>query len=234
MPRLERRQEAEGRLPAITRVDEKQKQTHLTEAGHEQVEQLMLEAGLLREGESLYDPAEHPADASPERGPARACDLQARRRIHRAQRRSDHRRRIHRPHDAGPALVRRPAPGGRGEGRREGARGKPDRRVDHLPELLPPVQETLRHDRHGGHGSPRVHPDLQSRSGRDPDASSDDPQGQRRLRLSHAERQVQGDHRGHRGLRAARAARAGRHHVDRNLGAALRRAAANTASRTKC
>jgi preprotein translocase subunit SecA len=38
-------------------VDEKQRQAHLTEAGHEKVEQLMLEAGLLREGESLYDPA---------------------------------------------------------------------------------------------------------------------------------------------------------------------------------
>jgi preprotein translocase subunit SecA len=38
-------------------VDEKQKQTHLTEAGHEHVEQLMLESGLLREGESLYDPS---------------------------------------------------------------------------------------------------------------------------------------------------------------------------------
>jgi preprotein translocase subunit SecA len=37
-------------------VDEKQRQTHLTEAGHEHVEQLMLESGLLREGESLYDP----------------------------------------------------------------------------------------------------------------------------------------------------------------------------------
>jgi len=36
-------------------VDEKQKQTHLTEAGHETVERLMSEAGLLREGESLYD-----------------------------------------------------------------------------------------------------------------------------------------------------------------------------------
>ena len=30
---------------------------HLAEAGHEHVEQLMLEAGLLREGESLYDTA---------------------------------------------------------------------------------------------------------------------------------------------------------------------------------
>jgi preprotein translocase subunit SecA len=37
-------------------VDEKQKQTHLTESGHETVEGLMAEAGLLREGESLYDP----------------------------------------------------------------------------------------------------------------------------------------------------------------------------------
>ncbi|MFZ9872313.1 MAG: preprotein translocase subunit SecA [Steroidobacteraceae bacterium] len=38
-------------------VDEKQRQVHLTEVGHEKVEALMIEAGLLREGESLYDPA---------------------------------------------------------------------------------------------------------------------------------------------------------------------------------
>ncbi len=38
-------------------VDEKQRQTHLTEAGHQKVEALMIEAGLLRDGESLYDPA---------------------------------------------------------------------------------------------------------------------------------------------------------------------------------
>jgi preprotein translocase subunit SecA len=43
--------------PGDYTVDEKQKQTHLTEAGHEHVEQLMLESGLLREGESLYDPS---------------------------------------------------------------------------------------------------------------------------------------------------------------------------------
>ena len=30
---------------------------HITEDGHERVEELMAEAGLLREGESLYDPA---------------------------------------------------------------------------------------------------------------------------------------------------------------------------------
>jgi preprotein translocase subunit SecA len=44
-------------VPGDYTVDEKQRQTHLTEAGHEVVENLMLESGLLREGESLYDPS---------------------------------------------------------------------------------------------------------------------------------------------------------------------------------
>ena len=38
-------------------VDEKSKQTHLTEQGHERVEQLMTEHGLMAEDESLYDVA---------------------------------------------------------------------------------------------------------------------------------------------------------------------------------
>jgi preprotein translocase subunit SecA len=38
-------------------VDEKQKQATLTEAGHQRVEELFSASGLLREGESLYDPA---------------------------------------------------------------------------------------------------------------------------------------------------------------------------------
>jgi preprotein translocase subunit SecA len=61
VPRLTR-QETQGPQeteegPGDFSVDEKGKQVHLTEAGHERVEQLMLEAGLLREGESLYDTA---------------------------------------------------------------------------------------------------------------------------------------------------------------------------------
>ena len=36
-------------------VDEKAKQAHITEEGHAQVEALMAQAGLLAEGESLYD-----------------------------------------------------------------------------------------------------------------------------------------------------------------------------------
>ena len=62
VPRLRR---AEGPAPKTDEpdpdgdflVDEKQRQVHLTEAGHERVEALMIEAGLLRDGESLYDPS---------------------------------------------------------------------------------------------------------------------------------------------------------------------------------
>jgi hypothetical protein len=74
--------------------------------------------------------------------------VQARRRLHRQQRRGGHHRRVHRPHDAGPALVRRPAPGHRGQGRREDPGGEPDPGLDHLPELFPHVQEAGGHDRH--------------------------------------------------------------------------------------
>jgi preprotein translocase subunit SecA len=39
-------------------VDEKSKQVHLTEAGHESIEEIMRQLGLIGEGESLYD-AQH-------------------------------------------------------------------------------------------------------------------------------------------------------------------------------
>ena len=55
IPRLARQIEEDG--PGDYTIDEKQRQAMLTEAGHETVEALMIEAGLLREGESLYDPA---------------------------------------------------------------------------------------------------------------------------------------------------------------------------------
>ena len=53
VPRLTRQEVEEG--PGDFSVDEKGKQVHLTEEGHEHVEQLMLESGLLQAGESLYD-----------------------------------------------------------------------------------------------------------------------------------------------------------------------------------
>ena len=54
VPRLTRQKEEDG--PGDFSVEEKTKQVHITEDGHEHVEQLMLQDGLLREGESLYDP----------------------------------------------------------------------------------------------------------------------------------------------------------------------------------
>ncbi|TCO80182.1 protein translocase subunit secA [Plasticicumulans lactativorans] len=53
VPRLVRQQQEDG--PGDFSVDEKMKQVFLTEQGHETVERMLVEAGLLREGESLYD-----------------------------------------------------------------------------------------------------------------------------------------------------------------------------------
>lgn len=55
VPQLTRQAEEEG--PGDYSVDEKVKQVYLTEEGHQHVEDMLLEAGLLREGQSLYDPA---------------------------------------------------------------------------------------------------------------------------------------------------------------------------------
>jgi preprotein translocase subunit SecA len=53
IPRLVRQTTEDG--PGDYGVDEKTKQATLTEDGHQKVEEMMAEIGLLREGESLYD-----------------------------------------------------------------------------------------------------------------------------------------------------------------------------------
>ena len=53
IPRLTAQKAEDG--PGDYAVDEKTKQATLTEDGHQKVEDLMAETGLLREGESLYD-----------------------------------------------------------------------------------------------------------------------------------------------------------------------------------
>jgi len=55
VPQLVRQQEEEGEGDFT--VDEKGKQVHLTETGHDRAEELLVENGLLEEGESLYDPS---------------------------------------------------------------------------------------------------------------------------------------------------------------------------------
>ena len=54
IPSLERQVEEDG--PGDYSVDEKARQVHLTEDGHEKVEAVLAEAGILPEGQSLYDP----------------------------------------------------------------------------------------------------------------------------------------------------------------------------------
>ena len=54
-PRLTRQESEEGEGDYW--ADEKSRQVHLSDAGHERAEQLFAEAGLLQPGESLYDAA---------------------------------------------------------------------------------------------------------------------------------------------------------------------------------
>lgn len=54
IPQLKLRLKEDG--PGDYYLDEKQKQAYLTEKGHEHLEQLLLKAGLVKEGESLYSP----------------------------------------------------------------------------------------------------------------------------------------------------------------------------------
>ncbi|MDT8387654.1 MAG: preprotein translocase subunit SecA [Thiogranum sp.] len=58
IPALARQEEEEG--PGDYSVDEKQKQIHLTEQGHQHIEELLEKEGLLQQGQSLYDAANLP------------------------------------------------------------------------------------------------------------------------------------------------------------------------------
>ncbi|MGH8277956.1 MAG: preprotein translocase subunit SecA [Gammaproteobacteria bacterium] len=53
VPRLSKQEEEDG--PGDYSVDEKQKQVYLTEDGHAKIEKMLIQAGLLKESDSLYD-----------------------------------------------------------------------------------------------------------------------------------------------------------------------------------
>ncbi len=132
-------------------------------------------------------------------GAARAQAVPARPRLHRQERRGDHHRRVHRAHDAGPALFRRPAPGARGEGACGDPAREPDARHHHLPELFPALREARRHDRHGLDRSRRVHGHLRPRRGRGADQHGHDPRRRGRRGLSHRAGEIPGHHRADQG-----------------------------------
>ncbi len=70
---------------------------------------------------------------------------------------------------AGPTVVRRPPPGGRGQGEGQDPVREPDPGDHHPAELLPHVREARGHDRHRRDRGRRVRQDLRSRRVGDPD-----------------------------------------------------------------
>ena len=130
---------------------------------------------------------------------------------------------------------RRAAPGRRGQGeRRRSSSENQTLATDHLPELLPPLQEARRHDRHGRHRGRGVPRDLQARrrvrsrpTGRWSATTSARP------RLQDRAREVRRGRR--RDQRAAREGPAGpgRHALDREVGEARADAQAEGHRRTR-
>ena len=108
---------------------------------------------------------------------------------------------------AGPPLQRGHAPGDRGQGGRGDQGREPDPRHDHPAELLPPLRQALRHDRHGHDRGRRVPPDLQARRGADPDQPADGPHRPGRPRLPDRGGQVRRGRRRHRRAARRRASR---------------------------
>ncbi len=160
-------------------ADEKSNQVHLSEAGHEHVEELMLQAGLLREGESLYDPANirlmHHLNAA-----LRAHAL--------------YRKDVEYIVRNGEVIIvdeftGRTMPGRRwSDGLHQAVEAKEGVHVREENQTVASItfqnyfrmyEQALRHDRHGRHRGLRVPADLRARSGRDPDAPADDPRGRR-------------------------------------------------------
>ena len=157
--------------------------------------------------------AEH-GDPPPRRQAEGAHDLSPRPRL-RGSTAGDDGRRLHRLiMEAG---IRRAAPGDRGQGGREDRGREPDARHGHLPELLPPLPEARRHDRHRRHRGRGVQQDLQARRERHPHEQADDPDRLRRPGLQVRAREVRRGRLRDRGLPRARPAGAGGHHLHRKV-----------------
>ena len=177
--------------------------------------------GVPRRRQPLHERARH-ARQPPRAGAQGRVALQARQGLRGRRRRGDDHRRVHRPHPRGPALVGGPAPGGRGQGGRRDRRGEPDPGDDHPAELLPPLRQARRDDRHGADRGDRVHEDLQSPGGRGPDQPADGPRRPQRPDLQNQRGQVEGGARGNHRPPRDRPADPGRHGLGRGLGDDLR------------
>ena len=165
---------------------------------------------------------ERPPRQPPQPGAARGVAVQARRRLRGDRRRGEDHRRVHRAHPRGPALVGGPAPGDRGEGGGARPGGEPDARHDHLPELLPPLRQALRDDRHRADGGDGVHEDLRAARRADPDERADGARRSQRSGLQDQGGQVERGRQRDRGAPRERPAGARRHDLRGGLRAAGR------------
>ena len=206
-------------------VDLKDKAVSPTEEGIDKIEQLLGHREPVRRGPAARPPLRLGAQG------ARA--VQAGPGLHRRGRRDRHRGRVHRPQDAGPALERGPAPGDRGQGGPARPARVPDPGHDHVPELLPPVRQAGRHDRHGDDRGRGVPQDLQPRGRGDPHPPPDDPRRlpgprvqERGLQVQRADRRDRGDDHG-------RTPGPRRHRVRREVRGALARCSSGAASGTR-
>ena len=132
-------------------------------------------------------------------------------------RRGQDRRRVHRPHHGRPPLVGGPAPGRRGQGGRQDRGRERHGRDGHDPELLPPLREARRHDRHGAHRGQRVPRDLQARGRADPDQRAGHAHRPERPHLQDRGREVPRGRERHRGAPREGPAGARRHDLGRGL-----------------
>ena len=138
IPNLIRGEVIEGKEPGVKwttgdyTVEERTRTVALTEEGVAQSRAASGPEQSLRRHQYGYEP-------SRAAGPEGQRDVPARPRLRGEGRRSHHRRRIHRPPDAGTPLERRSAPGGGSERRREDPARESDARHHHFPELLPHV-----------------------------------------------------------------------------------------------
>ena len=182
-----------------------------------------------RRGQGRGDPGhreplrarEHHARAPPAELAARQGAVQARRRLRGDRRRGQDRRRVHRPRARGPALLRGPAPGDRGQGGRQDQGREPDARHDHDPELLQDVRQALGHDGYRQDPAHRVRGDLQDLRRRDPHEPPERPQRRAGPDLQERDGEVERRRRRHHRAERGRSARPGGHRVDREVRGAV-------------
>ena len=177
---------------------------------------------------------QHLAGGLPQQRPEGARALPQGQGVRRHGRRGAHRRRAHRPRARRPPLQRGHAPGDRGQGGGGDQGREPDARHDHPPELLPPVLQARRHDRHRRHRGRGVQPDLQARRRRDPDQPRPAARRRARRRLQERAGQVRRGRRGHRREARGRASRCSSARSRSRRASTSRSCCASAASRTRC